>query len=388
MQEENILEKREKLLLEAFDDKAFVKEVKNIRLELEEELMRFILFLKENLTSEQKIFENIESRIKSIQSFREKIYRKDYIKNWNVSDDIRENQKLIVENLPDFIGFRITCFFWQDEEKIYDLLKLYYEQKNLNNIVLNFDENRKQKNGHTINKLSGKYKQKYCFEIQIKSVMHNMWGEVEHKTIYKNRNYDATISNKKLITEEIFNILQASDKQLLCIFKEKYEEKQLLQALFYEKTKNIIAKKCKTDILAQHYNSFFSLFSSSADMDLVRKFVAFSLLEKDFCRKEVDLDDINSAIYELKEMIKAEFLEFNLKCLFYISEIVLKIDDYDSFLTYLSKYLFDQIGYDLEDEEEFEGEDVFDEDILEEQVDYQENILVLLDQKIGGRKSD
>ena len=215
MQEENILEKREKLLLEAFDDKAFIKEVKNIRLELEEELMRFILFLKENLTSEQKIFENIESRIKSIQSFREKIYRKDYIKNWNVSDDIRENQKLIVENLPDFIGFRITCFFWQDEEKIYNLLKLYYEQKNLNDIVLNFDENRKQKNGHTINKLSGKYKQKYCFEIQIKSVMHNMWGEVEHKTIYKNRNYDATISNKKLITEEIFNILQASDKQLL-----------------------------------------------------------------------------------------------------------------------------------------------------------------------------
>ena len=60
MQEENILEKREKLLLEAFDDKAFIKEVKNIRLELEEELMRFILFLKENLTSEQKIFENIE----------------------------------------------------------------------------------------------------------------------------------------------------------------------------------------------------------------------------------------------------------------------------------------------------------------------------------------
>ena len=114
MQEENILEKREKLLLEAFDDKAFIKEVKNIRLELEEELMRFILFLKENLTSEQKIFENIESRIKSIQSFREKIYRKDYIKNWNVSDDIRENQKLIVENLPDFIGFRITCFYWQD----------------------------------------------------------------------------------------------------------------------------------------------------------------------------------------------------------------------------------------------------------------------------------
>ena len=74
--------------------------------------------------------------------------------------------------------------------------------------------------------------------------------------------------------------------------------------------------------------------------------------------------------------------------MFYIADIFLKIDEYDSFLTYLSKYLINQTGYDLEDEEEFEGEDVFDEDILEEHVDYQENILVLLDQKIGGRKSD
>lgn len=388
MQEKNEFDNKEKILIEAFSDLEFTKEIKSIRLEIEEELVKFVNFLKMNLEPEQKIFENIETRIKGIQSFREKLYRKDYIKDWKVSDDIKENQRLIAQTLPDLIGFRITCFFWQDEEKIYNILKEYYEHNNFQNIELNFNENRKQENGHKINKLSGKYKSQYCFEIQIKSIMHNMWGEVEHKTIYKNRNYDANISSKKAITEEIFNILQASDKQLLCIFKEQYEEKQLLQALFYERTKTFVNEKCKTDILAKHYSSYFNLFSNNEDFEVIKQYIAYSLLKKDFLRKEVSFNNLNPVVYELRDRIQSEFRKFNIKCLFYISEIVLKIDEYDSFLIYLSKYLIEQSGYDLEDGEIFEGEDIFDEDLMEETDDYQESILVLLDQKIGGRKLD
>lgn len=388
MHERNEIEKKEAVLVEAFSEGAFVKDIKNARLEIEEELTKFIDFLKQNLEPEQKIFENIESRIKGVGSFREKLYRKDYIKDWIVSEDIKENQKLIAKKLPDLIGFRITCFFWQDEEKIYNRLKAYYEQNNFKEIELNFNENRRQENGHQINKLSGMYKQTICFEIQIKSIMHNMWGEVEHKTIYKNRNYDANISSKKAITEEIFNILQASDKQLLSIFKEKYEERQLLQALFYERTKQFVYDKCKTDILAKHYSAYFNLFSNSEELEVIKQYVAYSLLEQEFSRKEVELNDLNPVICELKERIKVEFREYNLKCLFYISEIILMIDEYEAFLTYLSKYLIEQSGYGVVDEEEFEGEDVFDEDTFEESDDYQESILVLLNQKIGGRKCE
>lgn len=386
MQEKSELENKEKILIDAFSEAEFMKEIKSIRLEIEEELVKFVNYLKVNLNPEQKIFENIEARIKSVQSLQEKLYRKDYIKKWNVSEDTKENQRLIVQNFPDLIGFRITCFFWQDEEKIYNILKEYYEQNNFHDIELNFNENRKQENGHKINKLSGKYKNHYCFEIQIKSIMHNMWGEVEHKTIYKNRNYDANISSKKAITEEIFNILQASDKQLLCIFKEQYEEKQLLQALFYERTKKYVYEKCKTDILAKHYSAYFSLFSNSEDLEVIKKYIAYSLLKKEFIRKEVDLNNLDSIIYEVRERIRSEFREFNIKCLFYISEIVLKIDEYDIFLTYLSKYLVEHSGYASDEDEAFEGDDVFDEELEKEADDYQENILILLEQKVGGRK--
>ena len=182
---------------------------------------------------------------------------------------------MISKCLPDLLGFRINCFFWQDEEIIYNILKEYYDQKNFTNFTLNFSENKIQKNGHTIYKLSGIFKEKYCFELQIKAIMHNIWGEVEHKTIYKNKNYDADISNKIAITEEVFNILQASDKQLVTLFKKKNSEKHLIYALFYEKTKEIVAQKCGTDILAAHYNGYFQIFSDSDNIQYIKKYVAF-----------------------------------------------------------------------------------------------------------------
>ena len=95
---------------------------------------------------------------------------------------------------------------------------------------------------------------------------------------------------------------------------------------------------------------------------------------------------MDSIIYEVRERIRSEFREFNIKCLFYISEIVLKIDEYDIFLTYLSKYLVEHSGYASDEDEAFEGDDVFDEELEKEADDYQENILILLEQKVGGRK--
>ena len=41
--------------MEAFSEGTFVKEIKNARLEIEEELTKFIDFLKQNLEPEQKI---------------------------------------------------------------------------------------------------------------------------------------------------------------------------------------------------------------------------------------------------------------------------------------------------------------------------------------------
>ncbi len=380
----NELKERETYLLEAFNDSDFADELKQVRISIEEDLKMFVTHLKKRLSEEHKIYENIESRIKSKDSFKEKLYRKDYIKTWNVTKDIKENQQMISKCLPDLLGFRINCFFWQDEEIIYNILKEYYDQKNFTNFTLNFSENKIQKNGHTIYKLSGIFKEKYCFELQIKAIMHNIWGEVEHKTIYKNKNYDADISNKIAITEEVFNILQASDKQLVTLFKKKNSEKHLIYALFYEKTKEIVAQKCGTDILAAHYNGYFQIFSDSDNIQYIKKYVAFSLLETDFSKIEGNWNNPDQKAVQLKVLITSEFLDYNLKCLFYICELIYDLSTFETFMLFLSKYLLEKYG--AQDESRDETDAFGDSD--EPDMDYIENILTMLDDKIGGRKKN
>ncbi len=217
--------------------------------------------------------------------------------------------------------------------------------------------------------------------------MHNIWGEVEHKTIYKNKNYDPHIEDKKTLTEEIFNILHASDKQLLTIFREHYDEKELLRALFFEKTKEKILKKTGNNILAAHYNRFFQLFSTSADIEYIKKYIISALQNKRFKRIDVTLTPFNSAIEDFKNKIGTQFSKFNLEYLFFIANLILKIDSYDKFLTYLARYLWKEYHPDIEGEyEESECEDAFDEQD-EEFTDPQEAMLLFLEEKIGGRNN-
>ena len=151
-------------LVDAFDDVDFQKQLNQYRYDIEIELKKFIDWLVLRLKPTQKIFHSPESRIKSKVSFEEKINRKDYINQWNVNDSKETLQDIILKNLPDLIGFRVTCYFMDDEQVIYDYLKTFHNDNKFSNIVLDFTEGTLQKNGKKIYKVSGKYKDKvsYC----------------------------------------------------------------------------------------------------------------------------------------------------------------------------------------------------------------------------------
>ena len=135
------------------------------------------------------------------------------------------------------IGIRINCYFAAYELFIYTELKSALENGKIEYVDNIIDEKTEQKNGHIIYKLSGRFKEKYHFEVQIKSIVHNVWGEVEHKTIYKNPCYDGYIHKKKELSEALHEVLFASDSQLLSIFQMNESEDTLIQALFYLATK-------------------------------------------------------------------------------------------------------------------------------------------------------
>ena len=368
-------------LVDAFDDVDFQKQLNQYRYDIEIELKKFIDWLVVKLKPTQKIFHSPESRIKSKVSFEEKINRKDYINQWNVNVSKETLQDLILKNLPDLIGFRVTCYFMDDEQVIYDYLKTFHNDNKFSNIVLDFTEGTLQKNGKKIYKVSGKYKDKVSFELQIKAATHNVWGEVEHKTIYKGVQYSIDHQQKQTITDEIFNILKSSDQQLLSLFKSSYTQDDLVYALFSEQTRNKIKDIAKTDYLASHYKTFFEMFFAG-NKQCIYKYVSASLSngEKEYMRTTPNFDCKDKIKSETIAEIKNTFFEHYLFVQYYIAQELYCFENYDDFLVFMVKNAGRNIV--IDDEDESVDDDVFAEDEMESKEEYGELVLKVLKDKM------
>lgn len=170
-------------------------------------------------------FLNVNYRIKSSDSLREKILRHNLYLVYNSPDEL-------IENLSDLIGFRIECRFILDEDRIYkdifDLFNIeeeggYYSNPLNSSILLKLDDKQPQiqKNGFEIYKLDGKYIKDDVtvnFELQIKSMVNVFWGDIDHRVLYKNFNYVLTEDFFKDIMSSIKESLAMIDRQLMLIY--------------------------------------------------------------------------------------------------------------------------------------------------------------------------
>ncbi|ONI40512.1 hypothetical protein AN639_00005 [Candidatus Epulonipiscium fishelsonii] len=169
---------------------------------------------------------NINTRVKSRSSLKEKILRYDYYSKYKTVETL-------YEKLSDLVGIRIECRFIEDELIIYKLIKAHFNSahdkyigysynKNGNNMFLEITtkQPKEQKNGIKMYRIDGKYlfkEQIINFEIQIKSLVNIFWSEIEHKVIYKNYNYIVADRFYKDIMRSIKNSLSTIDQQLLLI---------------------------------------------------------------------------------------------------------------------------------------------------------------------------
>ncbi len=160
----------------------------------------------------------IHGRVKGAKSLREKILRKGYYKDYR-------DGRTIIEKLPDLIGVRVQCLLNREEIAVYDLLQskrdslgeegcfVYQTVNDATMMLLLKNQPEKQKNGHDIYRIGGRYcvsekTQPVHFELQIKSMVHSFWGELEHSMFYKN--YDYFVS-QKILTQSMDNILAELD---------------------------------------------------------------------------------------------------------------------------------------------------------------------------------
>lgn len=184
-----------------------------------------IKMLLEDLLQEEDYYFNVISRVKSPQSVKEKILKQDLYKKYDNTDDL-------IGGISDIIGLRIECRFIPDEEKVYNRLvelfdihvgKGFYSCDKNKKVALKLDEPQPQyqKNGFEIYKIDGHYiseGKKYNFELQIKSLVNNFWGDIEHRILYKNYNYLLSETFIKDMMGAIKENLSLIDKQLRVVY--------------------------------------------------------------------------------------------------------------------------------------------------------------------------
>ncbi|HOK63270.1 MAG TPA: (p)ppGpp synthetase, partial [Soehngenia sp.] len=208
-------------------------------------------------------FLNVNYRIKSSESLKEKILRHNFYLKFKTPE-------ILIENLSDLIGFRIECRFLEDEKKIYqDIISLFNIEKEngyftnpLNeSIYLNLGEKQPQiqKNGFEIYKIDGKYIKNDIsvnFELQIKSMVNIFWSDIEHKVLYKNYNYMIIEDFFRDIMSSIKDNLSMIDRQLMLIYNhldimnasDEVSKKSQLKALLSKMIHDIYSVNIRNEV--------------------------------------------------------------------------------------------------------------------------------------------
>ena len=181
-------------------------------------------------SAEEKLI--FQSRVKGTESLSEKIYRKNYYNRYPVPAEL-------IQNLPDMIGVRVVCLLNQQEERLLEQLRAAYPeqveteggtfyQKKGGQLLFDFrDQPQTQKNGQPIYRIACKWMDPELgpinCELQIKSMVHFFWGELEHMLFYKNYSYMISQSFYNQYMLKIENALSNVNDQMGLLY-ERIEE--------------------------------------------------------------------------------------------------------------------------------------------------------------------
>lgn len=209
----------------------------------------------------QQAIVSVNRRVKAPKSLREKILRNKLYQKY-------ETPELILDNLPDLIGIMIFCRFVHEEKDIFQIINKFFSDKDVDGwsynpelknmpIYLNLAEKQpqKQKNGFSIYRIDGhyySYGEKINFELQVKSLVHSFWSDIEHEVIYKNNSYMLIDSFMKDMLNSIHQNLESIDKQIALI----YNQMQSVSSSQKDPDK-VLSEEFSKVILAKSINDIF-----------------------------------------------------------------------------------------------------------------------------------
>ena len=314
-------------VMEVFISNKFQNILQKQRTEIENILKEYVN------KSPNKVSKEINSRIKGENSLREKLTRKDYINRWQIKIDENETeiQTKICENLPDLIGFRINCYFKKDEENIFNNLIKFLED---NSIKVEKEPNTLQKNGHKIYKVACQYtevKNTFSFEVQVKSLLNDVWGEVEHSIIYKSKIYDSRKVLKEEIVEGLYDILDGADRQLNNLYSFNTDTREIKHELFYKFACESLQDEM---MLGEDYSVFFALnHYIDLSVECIDEYLGRKLLNEEYIKKPINSNDQTLDL----EKYKKEFDGSKVDKLSKIVNLLYEFENKDDLLVHLIK---------------------------------------------------
>ena len=183
------------------------------------------------------------SRVKGRESLREKLLRNKFYLN-------SESPKDAVSSLSDLVGITIECRFIRNETEIYHRLFKDFSEPNedgyaisLTNpdilLSLGMPQPQLQRNGFAIYRIDGKYRfnDEYIgFELQIKSLVHRFWSEIEHEVVYKNQEMVRNARFMRKMLSSIRDSLDVVDHQLETVYTEMMMESREAEIGIDERT--------------------------------------------------------------------------------------------------------------------------------------------------------
>lgn len=247
-------------------------------------------------------FLNIVYRVKSEKSLREKIIKNNFYIKYKEPENV-------FGNLSDLIGVRVECRFIKDEEHIYNKIVEffnveiddgYFSCESCPGMKLKLKDKQPQiqKNGFEIYKIDGYFeygKNRFNFELQIKSMVNVFWGEIDHKILYKNYNYMVTEGFFKEIMASIKDNLSMIDRQLMILYDHVssldasavISAKTQLKILISKIIHDVFSSKVKEEL------GFVFNFKNTTDI-IVDYLYMKSVREKDLSYGENFVDLINN----------------------------------------------------------------------------------------------
>lgn len=176
---------------------------------------------------------NIHTRIKEPASTREKLLRNKYYKNFSDPEDA-------LNHMPDIVGITVECRFIRSEAELYhDLFHAFSKGSDRTyspcilfpgiSLNLNMMQPQLQRNGYTVYRLDGRCMmdgESVNFELQIKSLVHSFWSEIEHEIIYKNQEFIANDRFYRGVLATVRDSLDVVDRQMELITNEIHEQSE------------------------------------------------------------------------------------------------------------------------------------------------------------------